>query len=273
MINWRARPNRSSRQHLALVEAAVADYADNLWRSTVALRLRWLRWLLRRIRPALEQLIGARTQQPDEKLLEQFIQQQNADFAEPDLADLSEELNKLGRKISLQYGFLPNDPRAKTLEREFRQLIKSDILRYWRTLTDAKTLASKLAALREKNKTTAQIINQIQREYAADYYAAERLVRTLYNAGANRAQLETLRVAGYTHKRWLTARDARVRRAIGKSLFDHAKMDNQTVLLDESFVTPAGYKLLYPGDRSLGAAAGEIINCRCTMIGIVVDVG
>jgi len=94
-------------------------------------------------------------------------------------------------------------------------------------------------------------------------------VRDPYTAGANAAQLEALKDQGYTHKRWLTARDNRVRVAQGSSRFDHRQMDGVVVPIDEPFVTPAGSRLLYPGDRSLGAPPGEVMNCRCTIIGIM----
>lgn len=271
LIDWRSRPPRTSRYHMALVEAAVAEYAEQLWQRIASQRLRWLRQVLRRIRPTLERLIALRTPSPEEVLLEQLIRQASLEFPPPDAEALAGELTELGRKIALQYGFLPNDPRTQTLEREFRELLEGDLLSYWRTLTDPKVLARRLAELRGENKTTAQIIRQVQQEYGAGYYSAERLVRTLYNSGANRAQLEALRAAGYTHKRWLTARDNRVRVAKKGSRFDHRRMDGMTVPLEEPFTTPAGSRLMYPGDRSLGAPAGEVVNCRCTVVGVVLE--
>ena len=76
-------------------------------------------------------------------------------------------------------------------------------------------------------------------------------------ASAYAAQLETLKDQGYTHKRWLTARDNRVRVAQGSSRFDHRQMDGVVVPIDEPLVTLAGSRLLYPGDRSLGAPPGR----------------
>lgn len=56
---------------------------------------------------------------------------------------------------------------------------------------------------------------------------------------------------------WRTARDAKVRDS-------HAAMDGQTVRgLRAAFVSPSGARLMHPLDTSLGADAGEIINCRC----------
>ncbi|ADH63097.1 hypothetical protein Mesil_1199 [Allomeiothermus silvanus DSM 9946] len=255
---------RTSRRHLAEVEAAVAEYAGLLWQRAAAWRLRWLRLVLRRIRPALERLIIVRTP-PEAVLLEQLIRQAALEFPIPDLSDT---LTELGRKIALQYGFLPNDPRTATLEREFKALLESDLSSYWRTLTDPATLAKRLAELRDQNKSTAQIIQAVQREYGAEYFSAERLVRTLYNSGANRAQYEALLAQGYTHLRWLTARDNRVRVAHGSSRFDHRRMDGVIVPIGEFFITPSGSRLRYPGDRSLGAPAGEVVNCRCTVVGV-----
>lgn len=262
-----ARSNpRTSRRHLAEVEAVVAEYAKPLWERVAAWRLRWLRMVLRRIRPTLERLVAVRTPAPEVVLLEQLIRQAALEFPAP---DLSADLAELGRKIALQYGFLPSDPRTATLEREFRSLLESDLSSYWRSLTEPRALARRLVELRGENRTTAQIIRTVQQQYGAEYYSAERLVRTLYNSGANRAQYEALLAQGYTHLRWLTARDNRVRVAHGTSRFDHRRMDGVTVPIGEPFVTPAGSRLRYPGDRSLGAPAGEVVNCRCTVVGVM----
>lgn len=49
----------------------------------------------------------------------------------------------------------------------------------------------------------------------------------------------------------------------GATRDSHRAMDGQVRAQGEPFVTGAGYQLLYPGDRSLGAPASEIIQCRC----------
>ena len=59
-------------------------------------------------------------------------------------------------------------------------------------------------------------------------------------------------------KQWLASRDVRVRK-------DHEEPDGQTVELDEPF-NVGGYQLMWPGDPSMGAAAKEVINCRCAVI-------
>ena len=46
----------------------------------------------------------------------------------------------------------------------------------------------------------------------------------------------------------------------------HRAMDGQSVYFGQPFVTGNGHRLRYPGDRSLGAPAEEIINCRCRKV-------
>ncbi|NJK46744.1 MAG: hypothetical protein HC933_23050 [Pleurocapsa sp. SU_196_0] len=66
----------------------------------------------------------------------------------------------------------------------------------------------------------------------------------------------------------MTSRDARVRKPGRRSRFDHVSMDGQVVPLNQPFVTPAGSRMMYPGDRSLGAPLGDRANCRCLVRGV-----
>lgn len=57
-------------------------------------------------------------------------------------------------------------------------------------------------------------------------------------------------------KEWDSAGDRRVRP-------DHQAMDGQSREMNDPFIAPDGSKLMYPGDKSMGASAKEVINCRC----------
>src|ERR1044072_1793476 len=61
-------------------------------------------------------------------------------------------------------------------------------------------------------------------------------------------------------KRWISARDNRVRRP-PKSKYDHWDLDGQVVPGDRAFFS-GGEELRYPGDPS--GSAGNVCNCRCT---------
>lgn len=58
---------------------------------------------------------------------------------------------------------------------------------------------------------------------------------------------------------WRATQDERTRDT-------HAAMDGQQRSKGDPFVSPSGARLLYPGDRSLGAPASEIVNCRCVLL-------
>lgn len=58
-------------------------------------------------------------------------------------------------------------------------------------------------------------------------------------------------------KTWVTVLDERTRQA-------HVIADGQMVVTDKPFNVD-GELLLFPGDSSLGASAGNIINCRCSV--------
>jgi hypothetical protein len=263
MINWRNRPIASSRQHLALLEAAVADYAAGLWLATLPHLRQWLRRVMAQI-PAD---IGTRAvPTPEEITLSRIIG--SIENLPPELAAT---VAPLARSISLQYGFLPSDPRAQRLERAFRDLLETNLGKYWRNLTDPDDLAKRIIDHRESGKSNSQVIRTLEAEYGVREWAAERLIRTAYTGGANAAQLESLLETGHTHKQWLTARDNRVRGGKKRSKYNHRAMDRVTVPISEPFVTPTGSRMMYPGDTSYGAPAGDISGCRCTMVGLIVE--
>jgi hypothetical protein len=59
-------------------------------------------------------------------------------------------------------------------------------------------------------------------------------------------------------KQWVSQGDSRVRLA-------HLDADSNTVPVDEPFRV-GGELLMFPGDTSLGATPGNVINCRCSSI-------
>lgn len=81
------------------------------------------------------------------------------------------------------------------------------------------------------------------------------------HAGKHSGMSQAFQEAGYVDtdvtKTWRDSGDERVRHS-------HQDMDGQTVVgLEGQFVTRSGHRLRFPGDRSLGAPASEVIQCRC----------
>lgn len=93
-------------------------------------------------------------------------------------------------------------------------------------------------------------------------HRAEMLARTEAMTALNQSQFEAVQqginkgVIAERHvtKTWKTGLDKRVRHT-------HRQMHNQKVGLRESFVSPSGAKLRYPGDPE--APAEERVGCRC----------
>lgn len=84
-------------------------------------------------------------------------------------------------------------------------------------------------------------------------YVAENESNTSFNYSEYRQAVEQ----GKTQKQWITMRDKRVRHT-------HAEVDGETVGIEEVFLVGTSM-MLFPKDDSLGAAAKEIINCRCSV--------
>lgn len=64
-------------------------------------------------------------------------------------------------------------------------------------------------------------------------------------------------------KMWVAILDDHTREA-------HAEADGQTVGIDEPFEVD-GEQLMYPGDDSMGASEGNLINCRCSAEDVIGD--
>jgi hypothetical protein len=62
-------------------------------------------------------------------------------------------------------------------------------------------------------------------------------------------------------KRWISQLDERVRRP-PNSRFNHLSPHGQTVPMGRPFII-SDEELMFPGDISLGASLGNVINCRC----------
>lgn len=90
------------------------------------------------------------------------------------------------------------------------------------------------------------------------------IARTESIEALNRSQFEAFQQAieqgtidrDNVKKEWDAVMDLRTRH-------DHALLNGRQVAIDAPFIAIDGSKLLYPGDKSLGARGRQTINCRC----------
>lgn len=106
----------------------------------------------------------------------------------------------------------------------------------------------------------ATIANKLQeRIETMNRTSAIRTARTAYTAaqnGGRQAAYERAADMGIqVRKQWSAVKDLRTR-------YNHGHADGQIVPYNEPF-TVGGEKLMFPGDGSLGASAGNLYNCRC----------
>jgi len=102
-------------------------------------------------------------------------------------------------------------------------------------------------------------VNISQRASAINFRRAIVISRTEVIAASNFGQFAAAQASELTlNKVWLSALDDRTR----DGEFDHVEADGQEVSQEQAFEV-SREELMFPGDSSLGASAGNLINCRC----------
>jgi len=96
----------------------------------------------------------------------------------------------------------------------------------------------------------------------------DRIARTEVHHAQEGASYVAAHQNGVEMKRWITARDSRVRGLEKKPHADHDAIEKHgPIPLSTPFKDPvSGSELMFPGDTGLGAGPQDIINCRCSWI-------
>ena len=88
--------------------------------------------------------------------------------------------------------------------------------------------------------------------------AARTGITSAQNAGRMDSYVAAEKMGIQIKRRWVCTKDSRTR-------LDHALADGQIVVGTKIAFKVGGYKMKFPGDRSLGAPGHQIYNCRCTI--------
>ena len=107
-----------------------------------------------------------------------------------------------------------------------------------------------------------KLATQIYKEYKAiELWQARRIAQTETMIGLADAGEVAARSLGIRYdKQWVIS-------GLGNTRETHEIMDGVVVDMDEPFTLP-DCQMMYPHDSSLGAPAGEIINCACDVLHI-----
>lgn len=116
-------------------------------------------------------------------------------------------------------------------------------------------------------------VNALQEESARYRVAMDRqmspwedravdIARTMNTGAVNHGHLDSIIAAGFKYKQWKSKQDKRTRET-------HVNAHNQIVPV-LSYFSVGDDSLMYPGDQET-ASAGEVVRCRCVVVGWPID--
>ena len=150
---------------------------------------------------------------------------------QPDVMPFYPEVLAVRRGIDLEYG-----------KSQITKHVTSGIIR---GLSPGKIANELMASMTEMNRASA-------------VRAARTGITAAQNAGRHDSYIAAEKMGIQIKRRWVCTKDARTR-------LDHALADGQIVVGTKIAFKVGGYKMKFPGDRSLGAPGHQLYNCRCTV--------
>lgn len=147
---------------------------------------------------------------------------------QPDIMPYYPEWKAIKRGIDLKYG-----------KSQITKTVTSALLRGIST--------SKIASELQAKISTMSRVSAVR--------AARTAVTEAENAGRQDADAELVKKGVILRKRWKCVHD-------GKTRPEHRRADGQEVDWDKPFIV-GGEKLMFPGDKSMGASGWNLYNCRC----------
>lgn len=108
--------------------------------------------------------------------------------------------------------------------------------------------------------TTQNVYREVLKDWSGvREWQVRRIVQTEAMTASSVASYESVKVLGIPfEKTWVNS-------GMSNTRDTHAEADGQTVPEDEPFIV-GGEMMMYPHDDSMGASAGNIINCACSHI-------
>ena len=268
---------------LAVVEEVTARVTKKLYPVLVTIQRRGFRRLLKRFYASLpgDLKVALNVRAEDlswlEATIKRLAEEVISEFVNKELDALLQEYGLLAEPVIkeiadealMRAGFIPEETLSEQIRQALEDLAKASIFISLKNhLTSPEVLTKAILEARERGGGLRAAEAAIMRIGGYRWWEAERVARTTFTAASGKASLEAIRAAGYEWKRWVATKDERVRGYDLKDKHDHLHMDGQVVRIEEPFRDPrSGELLLYPGDTSWGAEPGEVINCRCTIVG------
>lgn len=121
-----------------------------------------------------------------------------------------------------------------------------------------------------QGESIPQIAKRIRGTFESNLSRSVKIARTETTRVENSARQDVANTAAKSglpmKKKWVSTIDDDTRGMKSTDRYDHVAADGQVVDYDEPFIV-SGEELMYPGDEN--GSAGNVINCRCTMVSFV----
>ena len=128
------------------------------------------------------------------------------------------------------------------------------------TMTTQDRIRRNVATALKEGTSIPDFAKQLRTDYGFSLRRGTLIGRTEIIAASNAGSVLGAQASGIpTRKVWLSTQDDRTRDL-------HLAVDGQKVPNLETPFNVGGDEMQYPGDSSMGAAASNTINCRCTVI-------
>lgn len=121
-----------------------------------------------------------------------------------------------------------------------------------------------------QGESIPQIAKRIRGTFESNLSRSVKIARTETTRVENSARQDVANTAAKSglpmKKKWVSTIDDDTRGMKSTDRYDHVSANGQVVDYDEPFIV-SGEELMYPGDEN--GSAGNVINCRCTMVSFV----
>ena len=183
---------------------------------------------------------------------------------------------EVGYDLALDVPFkLPNQDEGEILRQENaegrRDFLDARALDNFKTVNEGTTkqVMDRIAEGADLGLSLDQIARSITEYFSENQIKrAQTIARTevlsAVPLGQKAAEDDLIESTPGMKKMWLTAGDSRVRSFSSGDANDHTLLDGVTIKAGDDFDMPAGGKMGHPRDTK--GAAGEVINCRCTLL-------
>jgi HK97 family phage portal protein len=218
--------------------------------------------------PVLENLVKQEFEPRWRRMLTQFYRQVIQTIGQQEWRELQDlaKSRLIGGQVKQEF-----DPYSDAISNQIRFVVGKHIANI--TATTVKLVRMEIYDGIRLGKSIPEIADAVREMYDTNMTLsrAEMIARTETISTTNFAGQETAKQSGLPLKKeWISTRDGRTRGSDPDDKFNHLDMNGKQQRLSEAYLV-SGEKMMFPGDTSMGASPGNVVNCRCAEAYVVAD--